>query len=86
MSVSFEEGVIRLVGDAGVEDAEGLLSLLHARDAPVDLSRCGKLHAAPFQILLALRPVVVGEPSDPFARDHLLPLLSNNLPQRAPAG
>jgi hypothetical protein len=87
MSVSFEDGVIHLAGDAAVEDAEALLSLLHAHeDVPVDLSRCGRLHAAPFQVLLALRPAIVGEPTDLFARDHLLPILLNDLPERAPAG
>lgn len=86
MSVSFEDGVVRIAGDAAVEEAETLLSLLAAHAAPVDLSRCGRLHAAVFQVLLALRPTLVGKPLDPFASEHLLPMLSNNLPERGPAG
>ena len=86
MSVSFEGGVIRIEGGAAVEDAETLLSLLQSHEAPVDLSHCASLHTAVFQVLLALRPAITGVPPDAFARDHLLPLLSSALPERAPAG
>lgn len=85
MSVRFDGGAIRVEGDCRVEDAEPLLRLLQAHEAPVDLSRCGRLHAAPFQVLLALRPVVIGIPSSDFVRERLLPMLIATLPESSPA-
>lgn len=86
MSVRFDDGLIRIEGDGVVEDAEALLALLQMHDAPVDLSRCGRLHTAPFQILLALRPPITGFPSDAFARDRLVPMLSAALFELPTAG
>lgn len=86
MTVRFEDGAIRIDGDCRVEDAEALLSLLQSHNAPVDLSRCGRLHAAPFQVLLALRPVLTGTPAHPFVRDRLLPMLTAGLSEDAAAG
>lgn len=86
MTVRFEDGAIRIIGDCPVEEAELLLSLLQAHDAPVDLSRCGRLHAAPFQVLLALRPALSGSPADAFVRDRLQPILTAALSEGAAAG
>ena len=87
MTVRFEDGAIRIDGDCPVEDAEVLLSLLLMHDdAPVDLSGCGRLHAAPFQLLLALRPALTGTPAHPFVRDRLLPMLTAGLSEAAAAG
>lgn len=83
MSVAFADGVIRMVGDCPVEDAETLLLLLLAQQgAPVDLSGCGTIHAALLQILLAARPAVSGTPADCFVRDRVLPLLKHSEPAR----
>jgi hypothetical protein len=68
--------VIRLVGECGVEDAEALLAALSAAaGATVDLSAAGHLHSAVFQVLLNLRPKLVGSPQEPFFGLWLLPLL-----------
>lgn len=85
MSVRFADGAIRIEGNCPVEDAEPLLRLLQAHAAPVDLSRCDRLHAAPFQVLLALRPVIAGIPSSDFVRERLLPMLIATLPEPVPA-
>lgn len=85
MSVRFEDGVIRIVGDCPVEAAETLLSLLQAHAAPVDLSQCGHLHTASFQVLLALRPTIMGMAADAFVRDRLQPMLRNSLPETVAA-
>ena len=85
MSVRFDDRAIRIEGNCPVEDAEPLLRLLHAHEAPVDLSRCDGLHAAPFQVLLALRPVIIGIPSSDFVRERLVPMLIATLPEPSPA-
>ena len=76
MTVRLVNGVIRVEGICSVEEAETLLMLLEAHGAPVDLSACTHLHAAPFQVLLALGPEVIGPPAAPFARQFLWPHLS----------
>lgn len=86
MTVHFDDGAIRIDGDCRVEDAEALLLLLQTHAAPVDLSRCGRLHAAPFQVLLALRPAFIGTPGGAFVRDRLLPLLTAGLSEGARSG
>ncbi len=81
MSVSFEDGVIRLEGRCRIEEAETLLALLLEGDQrPVDLSRCGQLHSALVQILLATKPFISGRPDDPFLCAHILPLLETDRP------
>ncbi|MBP0496454.1 hypothetical protein [Roseomonas indoligenes] len=82
MSVRLDGDVIRLEGPARVEDAEPLIALLQAGERrAVDLDGCGPLHAAVFQVLLALRPPIRGTPADPFDARWLLPLLA---PQPGP--
>ena len=77
MSLHPEGAVIRLVGEARVEDAEPLLAfLLAAPGRAVDLSAAGPLHAAVVQVLLALRPPLAGTPADAFTARWLLPLLA----------
>lgn len=76
MSVTVEDGVIRLSGRCSAEDAESLLVALQEReDAIVDLEGAQKLHMAVAQVLLAARPLVRGAPEDAFLADRLLPLL-----------
>lgn len=76
MSVLRDAGVLRLVGDCPVEDAEALMAQLLAEPGlAVDLAAAGALHAAVVQVLVALRPVLLGEPEDGFLRTWLLPAL-----------
>ena len=76
MSVTVEEGVIRLSGRCSAEDAESLLVALQEREDPiVDLEDAQKLHMAVAQVLLAARPLVRGAPENAFLADRLLPLL-----------
>ena len=76
MSVVLEGGTIHLRGASAVEDAETLLSLLQT-DPPrlVDVQAATGLHAAVVQVLLALRPGMVGPANDPFVNRWLLPIL-----------
>jgi len=76
MSVRFEDGVIILEGDCQVDEAEQLLELLLAEPAAaVDWSGCVQLHTALLQVLLAIRPVVVGSPESQFFRRWIAPLV-----------
>jgi hypothetical protein len=77
MSVRLDGNIIVLEGLCRVEDAEPLLGWLQAdRRRVVDLAGAEHLHAAVFQVLLALRPVVRGEGNDAFNRNWLIPLLT----------
>jgi hypothetical protein len=58
---------VLLQGDCPVEEAETLLNLLAGSPGRVvDVSGVTHLHAAVFQILLALQPPIEGEPADAF--------------------
>ncbi len=74
MSVLHEGGMLRLLGNCPVEDAEALMAGLRAApDCPVDLAAAGALHAAVVQVLIALRPRLLNQPEDGFARAWVLP-------------
>ena len=76
MSVSLDGNVVRLHGDCPVEDAETVMSLLQATmDRNVSLTEVRILHTAVLQVLLALRPKLVGPVRDPFISRWLAPLL-----------
>ena len=77
MSVTVEDGVIRLQGVCPIEDAEVLLrTLLENTGASVDWSGCDQAHGAVIQVLMAAKPVIVGSPTDHFLRRHLTGALS----------
>jgi hypothetical protein len=77
MSIRLDGTVIRIEGEARVEDAEPLLALLRAEEGrAVDLSAAGPLHAAVVQVLLALRPPIPAPPGDPFTARWIAPLLN----------
>lgn len=77
MSVAMDGDMITLTGACGVEEAETLFSLVQGHPAAmVDLSGAGQVHTALWQILLALKPRIIGEPDDPFVRHWILPLLA----------
>jgi hypothetical protein len=67
-----DNGTILLEGDCPVEDAEPLLRLLQADPAaPLDWSACGYLHTAVMQVIVAARPVHVGDCGDSWVRQWL---------------
>ena len=65
-------GNIALEGDCGADDAETLLQmLLETPAAPLDWSRCGELHTAVLQVILAARPRFTGLCGDTWLRSWL---------------
>ena len=78
MIVQLADGTIWLEGSCPVEDSATLHQYLVERpQTTVDWSKCDSLHAAVFQVLLAVRPPVRGTPAGDFVRLHLRPLLAN---------
>jgi hypothetical protein len=76
MSVRVVGSTIHVEGAGLVEDAEPVLAALSADPAAmVDLSRATRLHSAIVQLLVGLRPRIVGAPSDAFQARHIVPLL-----------
>jgi hypothetical protein len=76
MSVILDGNIVRLHGDCPVEDAETVMRLLQsAVDPVVSLAEVRVLHTAVLQVLLALRPKLVGPVRDPFISRWLAPLL-----------
>jgi hypothetical protein len=71
-----DDGTIVLEGDCPIEDAETFLELLHSRAGPiVDWTGCRHLHTAVVQLVLAVRPVLVGPCGDAFVHDWIEPCL-----------
>jgi hypothetical protein len=67
-----DEGVVMLEGVCSIDDAEALLRSLSANpSALVDWSACDQAHSAVIQVLMAVRPRMVGLPTDAFLRRHL---------------
>jgi hypothetical protein len=77
VSVQLEtNGTIALVGVCPVEDAEILLQLLQSTPtAPCDWTRCGHLHTAVVQVILAVRPALIGPCGDPWLEQWISPQL-----------
>ncbi len=76
MSVTLDGGVVRVAGEARIEDAEALVALLQAQPGcRVDLAAASALHTAVVQVLLAFRPPLAGPVGDPFLNTWLLPAL-----------
>jgi hypothetical protein len=79
MSIQVAGALIRIVGNAPVEDAEPLLAAIQEDlSRKVDLNQAAHLHSAIVQLLLALRPPITGTPSDPFFATYVLPLLDRS--------
>lgn len=77
MTVRVADGVILLEGRSLVEDAEGLLlALQDSPGAAVDLSAASRLHLAVVQVLLAMKPGIIGTPQDPVVARYLCTALS----------
>ena len=76
MSVHIEDGVAKLQGACGVEDAEPLFAALSAgRARTCDISACEKMHGAVAQALIRFKVEIVGRPRDPFLADFVAPAL-----------
>lgn len=76
MSIEITGEAIRIVGNAPVADAEPVLAALIENSARVvDLTSAAHLHSAIIQILLALKPGIVGVPSHHFFTTYVLPQL-----------
>lgn len=80
MSVHLEDGVIRLEGACGVEEAEPLSALLQAQSGPIDMSQCRQAHSAVLQVLLAFAPPIRGLPLDPLLQQALRSVLPSGEP------
>jgi hypothetical protein len=64
-----QNGTIILDGASASEDAEALARMLEATPAaPVDWTRCHQLHTAVLQVILAVRPALVGACGDVWVR------------------
>lgn len=76
MTVARVDGVVGLVGNCGLEDAEPLLrELLGNSVVQVDWNGCTHAHTAIIQILMAEGPVMLGEPASVFLATWIAPLL-----------
>ena len=71
-----DNGTIVLDGRCPVEDAEPLLQLLQANpSAPLDWTRCGHLHTAVLQVIMAAQPLLLGRCGDPWVQEWAKPKL-----------
>jgi hypothetical protein len=76
VTVELDQQTIRLKGDCPIEDAEPLLALLQDQAGyVVDISDMGLIHTAILQLLIALRPKVIGPSRDSFTNLWIIPLL-----------
>ena len=67
MGIRYMKKYAALEGVVGVEEAEALQCWLRAQARPaVQLGLAEHLHAAVLQVLLALRPKLIGAPRDPW--------------------
>ena len=65
-----------LEGNVPVDDAEALAQWLLSHPAPaVNLAKCGHVHGAVLQVLLALRPRLLAPPADPLLAGVLAALV-----------
>lgn len=65
MTIRYLKRHAALEGDVGVEAAEELAQWLAGQKSPaVHLGKCGHVHAAVLQSLLALKPRIVAAPPD----------------------
>ena len=77
MILRLADGTISIEGICPVEDSATLQDyLVEKPQTAVDWSKCESMHAAVFQVLLAVRPAIRGTPAGNFVRIHLAPLLA----------
>lgn len=74
-----DDGIILLQGVCAIEDAEALLRHLSAEPGTqVDWSACEHAHTAIIQVLMAVKPKIVGWPTDPFVGKYLTGLFDRS--------
>jgi hypothetical protein len=83
MTVRRVGDTIFLEGACAVEDAEALLQELQAGAELIDWSACTYLHAACFQLILAVRLPLLGTPVNPAFVRWVTPILQ---PKARPTG
>jgi len=72
-------GCIELVGACPSEDAEPLLQLLLAdRGATVDWRECRSAHTAVVQVLMAVKPELIGPPAEAGLKDWVAPAITGS--------
>ncbi len=76
MTVIVGEREIRLTGRCGVDEAEALLSALSIAPQSRVVLAAEHVHTALWQVLVALRPTVIGGAPDRFSADYILPLIA----------
>lgn len=77
MSLRLDGDVIHFEGHCRVEDAETLVTLIQqVGDSKLDLTACKSLHAAVVQAILAFGRPIIGQPTERFLADHLVPALA----------
>jgi hypothetical protein len=75
-----QDGTIVLEGRCLVDDAETLVRLLSLDpSAVVDWRDCGLAHTAVVQILLAVRPTMLGPPPTALLREWIEPVLAGEM-------
>ncbi|MDB5524740.1 MAG: hypothetical protein JWM58_2503 [Rhizobium sp.] len=85
MTVELRKNTIFVVGECGVEEADGLVQLLQAHpDSPVDLNEAAQMHTSIWQVLLMSRPTIMGRPANSFAADFVLPAMRDHLADARP--
>lgn len=68
MTITLDQGTIRLIGACGVEEAETLVTFLESHpELAIDLSGATALHTALWQTLMVFRPPVTGVPAPSMA-------------------
>lgn len=72
-------GHIELIGTCPSGDAEPLLQLLLAdRGASVDWRDCRGAHTAVIQVLMAVKPKLIGPPADEHLKDWVAPVITDS--------
>jgi hypothetical protein len=85
MTVRLEAETIFLESECPVEDSATLAQHLSLYpQATVDWSECDSMHTAVFQVLLAVRPPLLGTPAGAFVGTHLARLLGPRDHEPAP--
>jgi hypothetical protein len=70
-------GAVLLEGECPSEDAEALFQHLSAHPGvTVDWRACESAHTAVVQVLMALKPNLLGPPNSQVLRDWVMPILA----------
>lgn len=78
MTLLIVENEIILSGRCGVEEAEPLLAALNEAPSRTVVLEADRLHTALWQVLLAFKPAIKGQPKDTFVIRHVMSLVLDN--------